>query len=191
MTAWQAFVEHAEVEPGETVLIHGASGGVGHVAIQLAKTMGSQVVATASEKYHDQLVNLGADVTFDYHSDDLQEHIEAAGAPNVILDTRFDQYLQLNAEVAADSARIICIGNATKSAQFDNANIAKGKDLTYQFMSMYNTPDKSAVLARLATLADRGAMTPTIHRRYDLADAADAQRDVLEESFLGKLVLEP
>lgn len=191
MTAWQAFVEHAEVEPGETVLIHGASGGVGHVAVQLAKTMGSKVVATASEKYHEKLTNLGADVTLDYHNDDLQERIEKAGSPDVILDTRFDEYLQLDAAVAAERARIVCIGNATKSARFDNANVAKGKDLTYQFMSMFNTQSKAGVLSRLATLADRGAVTPTIHRLYDLSDAADAQRDVLEESFLGKLVLEP
>jgi len=130
-------------------------------------------------------------VTIDYRAEDLRERIEAAGAPNVILDTRFDEYLQVDAEVAAERARVVCIGNATESAGFDDANVAKSKDLTYQFMSMYNTPDKSRVLSRLATLADRGAVVPTIHRRYDLADAADAQRHVLDESFLGKLVLEP
>lgn len=191
MTAWQAFVEHAGVEPGETVLIHGASGGVGHVAVQLAETMGGRVVATASEAYHGQLADLGADVTIDYHRDDLQERIAAAGPPDVILDTRFDEYLQLDAEVAAERARVVCIGNATESAGFDDANVAKAKDITYQFMSMYNTPYKSRVLSRLATLADRKSVMPTIHRHYDLADAADAQQDVLEESFLGKLVLEP
>lgn len=190
-TAWQAFVEHAGVEPGETVLIHGASGGVGHVAVQLGAAMGGDVVATASETYHERLADLGADVTIDYRAEDLRERIEAAGAPNVILDTRFDEYLQVDAEVAAERARVVCIGNATESAGFDDANVAKSKDLTYQFMSMYNTPDKSRVLSRLATLADRGAVVPTIHRRYDLADAADAQRHVLDESFLGKLVLEP
>jgi len=191
MTAWQAFVEHAEIEPGETVLIHGASGGVGHIAVQLADQMGALVVATASESAHDELADLGADVTVDYHGDDLAARIEAADPPSVILDTHFDEYLQLDADVAADGARVVCIGNATEQARFHDANVAKSKELTYQFMSMYNTPDKSRVLARLATLAERGAVTPTIHRRYDLADAAAAQRDVLEESFLGKLVLEP
>lgn len=191
MTAWQAFVEHAGVEPGETVLVHGASGGVGHIAVQLAGTMGGRVVATASERYHERLADLGADVTVEYRVDDLRERLGATGAPSVILDTRFDEYLQLDADVAAERARVVCIGNATESARFDDANVAKSKDLTYQFMSMYNTPDKSRVLSRLATLADRGAIAPTVHRRYDLADAAEAQRDVLGESFLGKLILEP
>lgn len=191
MTAWHAFVDHAEVEPAETVLVHGASGGVGHVAVQLAGTMGARVVATASARYHERLSDIGADVTLDYRGDDLGDRIEAGGAPSVILDTRFDDYLQLDADVAAEGARIVCIGNATASAAFTDANVAKSKDLSYQFMSMYNTPNKAEVLSRVATLAERGAVTPTIHRRYDLANAADAQRDVLEESFLGKLVLVP
>lgn len=110
MTAWQAFVEHAAVEPGETVLIHGASGGVGHIAVQLAATMGGHVVATASERYHEQLADLGADVTVDYRSDDLEERIEATEAPSVILDTRFDEscsFRFLGASVAERPGQVV------------------------------------------------------------------------------------
>ncbi|WP_262177546.1 NADPH:quinone reductase [Haloarcula laminariae] len=191
MTAWQVFVHHAGVEPAETVLVHGGSGGVGHVAVQLAKTMGARVVTTASETYHDRLADLGADVTIDYHADDLEERIVAAGEPAVILDTFIDEYLQTNANVAAQNARIVGIGNRTEQASFDAIGAAKGKELSYQFMTMYNTQDKHEVLSRLAALADRGEVLPEVHRTYDLADAADAQRAVMDESFLGKLVLEP
>jgi NADPH:quinone reductase-like Zn-dependent oxidoreductase len=191
MTAWQAFVHHAGLEPAESVLIHGASGGVGHVAVQLAETMGARVVATASDPYHDRLRSLGADEVLDYRGTELAARIEAAGRPAVVLDTFMDEYLQLNADVAQQGARIVGIGNATEAASFDALGTAKGKELTYQFMAMYNTSDKAAVLDRLARLAVRGEVTPTIHRRYDLADAAAAQRAVMSESFLGKLVLEP
>lgn len=191
MTAWQAFVHHAGVEPAETVLVHGGSGGVGHIAVQLAETMGARVVTTASERYHDVLADLGAAETIDYHADDLEDRIVAAGEPDVILDTFIDEYLQMNANVAAQNARIVGIGNATEQASFNAIGAAKGKELTYQFMTMYNTPDKRTVLTRLAALAERGDVTPTVNRRYDLAEAADAQRAVLDESFLGKLILEP
>ena len=92
VTAWQAFVHHAGVEPAERVLIHGASGGVGHVAVQLAETMGADVVATAREAYHNDLDALGATVTLDYDAD-LVAELAAVGAPNVVLDTRMNEYL--------------------------------------------------------------------------------------------------
>jgi NADPH:quinone reductase-like Zn-dependent oxidoreductase len=190
-TAWQAFVHHAGVEPAETVLVHGGSGGVGHVAVQLATTMGARVVATASPQFHDDLTDLGADVVLDYHDDDLASQVAAAGAPDVVLDTRVDEYLQFDADVAAQGARVVGIGNASERAGFDAFNVTKSKELTYQFMSMFNTADTAAVLSRLATLAARGDVTPRVARRYDLGEAAAAQRAVLEDHVLGKLVLEP
>ncbi|RDI72689.1 NADPH:quinone reductase [Halopelagius longus] len=190
-TAWQAFVHHAKVEPAETVLVHGGNGGVGHVAVQLAETMGARVLATASEEFHDDVRALGADEVFDYRRNDLADAVLAAGAPDVILDTHMDRYLQFNANVAATDGRIIGIGNDTAEGGFTDIGVTKGKELRYQFMTMYNTAEKDAVLTRLGSLLERGEVEPVVHETYALEDAVEAQRTVLEESFLGKVVLVP
>lgn len=192
-TAWRALVDHADLEPTETCLIHGASGGVGHVAVQLAAAMGAHVVGTARPEYHDQLKSLGASAVLDYTRarDDLAEQVREIGAPDVILDTRVDEYLQFDADVAAPGARVICIGNASERAQLTAIGTAKNKDVRFQFMTLFNAPDLSSVLARIASLLETGAVTPEIDRTLDLEAAADAQRAVMNESILGKIVLAP
>lgn len=191
MTAWQAFVRHARVEPAERVLVHGGSGGVGHVAVQLATAMGARVTATASRDHHDAVRDLGADAVLDYAIGDLETAVVEQGAPEVVLDTRMDEYFALDAEVAAQGARIVGIGNETEAATIEPLAAAKGKELRYQFMSMFNTDDKAAVLDHLGSLLADGQIAPVVHRRYGLEEAAEAQRAVLSESFVGKLVLEP
>jgi len=192
VTAWQAFVAHADIDPGERVLVHGGSGGVGHVAVQLAAAMGAAVTTTARPEYADHLAGLGADSVVDYRQDhdDLAAAIRDAGAPDVVLDTFADRYLGLDAEVAAEGARIVLIGNEGPEASLPMGP-GKSKELGVQVMSMYNTPDIGAVLDRLATLMVRGELAPDIARRYPLEDAGEAQRAVLEESFLGKLLVVP
>jgi NADPH2:quinone reductase len=190
VTAWQAFVHHAAVEPGERVLVHSGSGGVGHIAVQLADAMGARVTTTADPDYHGTLRSLGAGTVLDYQRDDLAEAIADAGAPDVVLDTFANEYTELDAEVAASGARIILIGNTGPTAPLP-IGPAKFKDLGFQAMSMFNTPDTGAVLSRLGKLLVAGDVVPTIRRSYDLERIADAHRDVLEESFLGKLVVTP
>ncbi|WP_254544545.1 NADPH:quinone reductase [Halomarina pelagica] len=190
VTAWQALVFHAGLEPAETCLVHGGSGGVGHVAVQLAAATGARVVTTASEAYHDHLRDLGAHAVLDYRRDDLADAVRSAGAPDVILDTITNEYFPFDAEVAAERARIVGIGNTASEATVPMGP-SKGKDLRFQLMSMYNTDDTSAVLSRLARLMATGSVVPEVARTYPLAEASRAQRDVLGESFLGKLVLEP
>ncbi|WP_144903954.1 zinc-binding dehydrogenase [Halobellus captivus] len=188
-TAWQALVHHAAAEPAETVLVHGGSGGVGHVAIQLAETMGARVHTTASSEYTEDLEALGASEVFDYTRDDLEAAVVDAGGADVVVDLHMDQYLQFNASVANAGARVIGIGNDTSSGSFDDIGITKGKEIRYQFMSMYNADDIGAVLERLADLCARGEVEPVIYGAYALDETAEAQRAVLEDSFVGKLVV--
>lgn len=190
VTAWQALVYHAGVDPGDRVLVHGASGGVGHVAVQLAAAAGARVTGTASPAYRDRLRELGADAALDYERADLADAVGEAGAPDVVLDPLADTYFELDAEVAAHGATIVGIGNESATAPVPMGP-GKFKDLTFQVMSMFNTPDTGAVLERLAGLVADGAIEPVVARRYDLDGVADAHRAVLGESFLGKLVVEP
>jgi NADPH2:quinone reductase len=198
VTAWRALIDHAGLEPGETCLIHGGSGGVGHVAVQLAAATGAQVLTTASPDSHDRLAELGADAIFDYSRGDLADVVREAASGvggtdgvDVILDHRLDDYLQFDADVAATGARVVGIGESNPQVGFENDGVARSKDVSYQFMSMFNTPDFRVPLARLAHLMRAGDLTIDIAREYELDEADEAQRAVLEESFLGKLVLVP
>ena len=190
-TAWQALVHHGDVDPAEVVLVHGGAGGVGHVAVQLAETMGAHVYATASPEYAGALADLGAEATFDYAREDLADAIADAAPPDVVVDLHMDQYLQLNTDVANAGARVIGIGNDTAEGGFDDIGATKGKEVRYQFMSLFNAADLSGVLDGVADLCARGEVEPVIHEVYDFDEAAEAQRAVLEESFLGKLILTP
>lgn len=191
VTAWRALVDHAALDPAETCLVHGGSGGVGHVAVQIAAASGARVVTTASEEHHEALRELGADTPLDYGRDDLANAVREAGDPDAILDHRLDEYLDFDAEVGVQGVRVVGIGNTQPEAGFDNIAAARGKEMRLQLMSMFNTPEMAAVLEKLARLMDDGDLRPEIARRYDLDEAADAQKAVLDDSFLGKLVIQP
>ncbi|MDX1748470.1 MAG: zinc-binding dehydrogenase, partial [Halobacteriales archaeon] len=193
VTAWRALVDHADLGPTEQCLIHGGSGGVGHAAVQLANAMGARVLTTASPAYHDRVSDLGADVVVDYHREDLVEAvIEASdGGVDVILDHRLDDYLQFDADVAATGCRVIGIGENDPEIGFTNDGVARSKDVRFQFMSMFNMPDLRVGLRGVADLMADGALDIVIDRSYDLEAAGSAQRDVMAESFLGKLVIIP
>ncbi len=191
VTAWQTLVDACGLEPAERCLVHGGSGGVGHLAVQLAAATGAEVTTTASTGYHDRLQELGADDVFDYRRDDLEAAVESAGQPDVILDHMLDRYLGFDERVAAPGVRIAAIGNDDLSACFEDVSRCRWKSLTVHHVSMFNTPDMAAVLERLGTLLADGSLTPVVARRYDLDGVREAQRAVVEDSFLGKLVVTP
>ena len=191
VTAWQSLVEAAGLRPAETCLIHGGSGGVGHVAVQLAATTGASVTTTASTGYHDRLRDLGADSVFDYRRDDLEQAVTEAGSPDVILDHRYDEYLPFDTRVAAQNGRIAIIGNQSLEATHDNVPRCRGKALSMHHVSMFNTPDMAGVLDDLAALMADDAIGAVVARRYSLDNVAEAHRAVMEDSYLGKLIVVP
>jgi NADPH2:quinone reductase len=191
VTAWQTLVDACRLEPGQRALVHGGSGGVGHLAVQLAGTVGARVTTTAAPGYHDRLRELGADDLLDDRRDDLADAVVAAGRPDVVLDHRLDDYLALDATVAAQDAALAAIGNVSPSACFEDVARCRLKGLSVHHVSMYNTSDIGAVLARLAPLLADGELTAVVAREYGLDEVAEAHRAVLEDSYLGKLVVVP
>jgi NADPH2:quinone reductase len=193
VTAWRALVDHAALDPAEYCLVHGGSGGVGHAAVQVGAAVSARVVTTARPEYHDDLDELGAETVLDYGRDDLAEAVLNAsdGGVDVVLDHRLDDYLQFDADVAATGARVVGIGENSPDPAFTNDGAARSKDVSYQFMSMFNTPDLRVPLRSVAHLMDAGTLSVEVARTYDLDAADEAQRAVLEDSFLGKLVVEP
>ena len=193
VTAWRALIDHADLDPAEHCLVHGGSGGVGHAAVQIAAAVSARVVTTASEGYHDDLEALGAETVLDYARDDLADAVLEAsdGGVDAILDHRLDDYLQFDADVAATGCRVVGIGENSPDPAFTNDGAARSKDVNYQFMSMFNTPDLRVPLRGVAHLMATDALEIEIAERYDIDEASEAQEDVMNESFLGKLVIEP
>jgi NADPH:quinone reductase-like Zn-dependent oxidoreductase len=192
-TAWRALIDHGTLAPAEYCLVHGGSGGVGHVAVQIAAALQARCLTTASPTYHDRLESLGAETVLDYGRDDLADAVIDAsdGGVDVILDHRLDDYLQFDADVAAPEATVVGIGENDPAPCFSNSPGGRAKDVTYQLMSMFNTPDLRVPLRGIAHLMDSGVLDVEVARSYGLDEAAEAQRDVMEDSFFGKLIIEP
>lgn len=194
VAAWQAVIHHGDPEPGDIVLIHGGGGGVGHIAVQLAANAGATVITTEGEEAtREWLHELGAHHTFDFRREDLQDVITTIGAPSVIVDYFFDQYLSFDVETIAHEGHISVLEFSTEeggSATIDQSTLRAGllKDLTIQLVNIYNG-DISNILGNLTELYVRGDFDIQIHERYDLSEAATAQHDIVEEVQRGKLIL--
>lgn len=188
MTAWRAILDHGDLGLADTCLIHGAAGGVGHLAVRLAEESGATVVATAgAEETIQRVSEFGADHVLDFRRDDLAEAItEVAGGVDVILDPHLSHYLELDVEVAAHDGRIVSIaGNAPS---FENVPTARIKDVTIQPMAVFNAPSYTDILGGLSHLLEFERLIPEITTTYDLAMADDAQQEY-DQIRLGKILL--
>jgi NADPH:quinone reductase-like Zn-dependent oxidoreductase len=198
VTAWRALLDHAELRPTETCLVHGGTGGVGHVAVQLADSLNATVVATAgSEETRRAAANFGADEVFSYdrdHEDLRAAVVDAVGPVDVVLDHRVDEYFTFDLDVAAFNGRIVQYSSLDGTVEHSGA--ALRKNLTIQAMTMSNLATRTSlrsvasVLEPVLDLVARGGIAPTIARSYALEEAAEAQRSLMSDSFIGKLLVE-
>lgn len=192
VTAWLALVDRVGLKPTERCLVHGGNGGVGHAAVQLATTVGADVIATAgSDATREGVRELGAAAVLDYDSDtladDIRDATDGAGV-DVILDHHLDEYLGLDFAVAAQDAHILSITGDIP--RVEDATL-QHKELTLQGLSIANTANRQPILHRLARLMVRGDLTAEIAATYDLDEAAKAHRTVTEGGYVGKVVVIP
>ncbi|MFF5189277.1 NADP-dependent oxidoreductase [Streptomyces sp. NPDC000345] len=180
LTAWQALVETAALEAGQRVLIHAAAGGVGHVAVHLAKERGAYVIGTASAGKHDFLRGLGADEVIDYRETDFTEAVKDV---DVVLDT-------LGGETSVRSLSVVRPGGIVVSIlpvgtrQFHEEAERQG----VRAVRMLVDADRAGMRA-IAGLAGAGRLRATIAGTFPLADAAEAHRLGDTGRTTGKLVL--
>lgn len=189
-TAWRSLIKFGDLDPTETVLIHGASGGVGHIAIQIADTVGARVIGTAgSDRARSIVKELGTDFVFDYQRDDLAEAIDdvAADGVDVILDPRTGEHLPLDVDVAAVGGRITHLNGAFPRMEHPAAT--RTKELTIQGVAMHNTRDIGGAMKPLARLLEDGEVSVHIDRTYKLRETAEAQRALDDEHIIGKVVI--
>ena len=180
LTAWQALVEYADVRPGQRVLIHAAAGGVGHVAVQIAKARGAYVIGTASTGKHDFLRELGADEAIDYREVDVAE---AVGDIDVVLDT-------IGGETSLRSLRTLRPGGIVVSILPVGSDdfFREADDLGVRAIRMLVDSSRHDLVS-VADLVEQGALRATVSEVFPLEQAAEAHRRGETGRTTGKMVL--
>jgi NADPH:quinone reductase-like Zn-dependent oxidoreductase len=182
LTAWQALVDTAAVGQGDRVLIQAAAGGVGHLAVQIAKARGAYVIGTASAAKHDFLRELGVDEPVDYSAGPIEE---AVSGVDVVIDTvsEDDAGLLASLETLKEGGMLVVIaGDLTDPVK--DAAARQGK----RAAEMLIHPDGSGLKA-LAALADEGRLRVVVEESFPLERAADAHERLESGRVSGKLVL--
>ncbi|MEU1350265.1 NADP-dependent oxidoreductase [Streptomyces sp. NPDC005795] len=182
LTAWQALVDTAGVRPGQRVLVHAAAGGVGHLAVQFAKHLGAEVVATAREPRHAWLKELGADRTIDYTQ---QRFEDVTGGIDVVIDLIGDQddNATRSVSVTRPGGLVIAVPGGVSERLATVAGQAGVR--TSPFLV---EPDSPALTA-IAGLVDSGGVRVEVERSFALEEAAEAHRLGETNRTRGKLVL--
>lgn len=180
LTAWQSLVDTARIEPGRRVLIHGGGGGVGHLAVQIAKAHGAHVITTARADKHDFVRGLGADEAVDYRSTDFSEAVRDV---DVVLDTVGGDYGHRSIPVLRPGGLLVTAVDRT-----DTALRAAVESAGRRFAGITVEPDHVGLEA-LADLAAAARLTPHVGHALPLADAAKAHVLVESGRTRGKIVL--
>lgn len=194
-TAWRSLVIRGGLSVGDTCLVHGGSGGVGHAAVQIARHAGATVVTTArGGQPTDMVRSLGANVVVDYRDENLLSSIQAATSGStfdVILESHADSNLEADLEILARGGHIIIIGeDDVVCLPPEVLMTAKVTDADLRFMSIMASPEaQRTILQQVAPLLADGTFEVKIAETYPLAEAADAHEDLMNGGTLGKRVL--
>src|SRR5688572_1585029 len=177
LTAWQGLVEIAKLESGQTVLIHGGSGGVGSFAVQIAKARGAKVIATASTRNQGTLKELGVDQAIDYTTTKFEE---VAKEVDVVLDTVAGETLARSYGVVKKGGIIVSILQPPNKEELSKRGI-RGEVFLVR-------PD-SGMLAEIGKLIDAGKVKPVVSQVLPLTEAAKAHQQIETGHTRGKIVL--
>jgi len=194
-TAWRALFLRARARPGETVLVHGASGGVGVAAVQIARAHGLQVIGTAGTADGLALVRKqGAHHTLNHREPEYLEQVlpltDGRGV-DVVLEMLANVNLDRDLDVLALNGRVVVIGN--RGPVEIDARKAMSRDGAILGMTLFNATREELreIHAGLGAGLDNGTLAPVVARRFPLAEAPAAHQAVMKPGALGKIVLVP
>ncbi|MBP2366867.1 NADPH:quinone reductase-like Zn-dependent oxidoreductase [Pseudonocardia parietis] len=180
LTAWQALVDTAQVRPGQRVLVHAAVGGVGHLAVQIAKAHGAVVVGTASAGKHDYLRELGVDEPVDYTAGPIDELVTNI---DVVLDTLGGDTRERSLACLRPGGMLVSV---IPPPGFDSTLLPRRDGVQVTWMLVEPDP---VGLRSLVELVEAGSLRVHVDRTFPLKDAADAHRYGEKGRTVGKLVL--
>ncbi|MER6179217.1 NAD(P)H-quinone oxidoreductase [Streptomyces sp. NPDC001652] len=198
-TVWSNVFMISHLRPGETLLVHGGSSGIGTMAIQLAKAVGAKVAVTAGTKEKlDHCAALGADILVNYREQDFVAEVKQAtggAGADVILDNMGAKYLDRNVQTLAVNGRLAIIGMQGGIKGELNIAALLGKRAAISATSLRARPaaEKTAIVAAVREhvwpLLDGGHVRPVVDREIPMSDAAAAHRVVEESGHVGKVLL--
>jgi NADPH:quinone reductase-like Zn-dependent oxidoreductase len=201
LTAWQVLVERGDVRPGQKVRIHGGSGGVGTIAIQLAKHLGAHVATTVSAANADFVRGLGADEVIDYRTQSFEDVLQGY---DLVLDIRGGENLERSLRVLKPGGKAIGISGPPDPAFAERAGLnpalrlaiagmslkirkqARKLGVSYEFLFMHSSGDQ---LRRIAALVEQGALRPVIGEVLAFDDTPQALADIRSRRTRGKAVI--
>ena len=197
-TAWEALHLRARIQPGQTVLIHAGAGGVGHIAVQLARLHGCRVITTAGRDESIAFCRdvLHADEVIDYRRDDFVERTRqltnGKGVP-VVIDTVGGEVFQKSLDCASVNGQVVTIlGSSTGDR--GRGLLYKNVTVHYEFMGIPTAheldPERPGqILTGMARLVDAGLLTPRVSQRLPLEKVAEGHRQVETGRTIGKVVI--
>lgn len=201
LTAWQALVERGNVRPGQKVLIHAGAGGVGSIAIQLAKHLGATVATTASASNMGFVRELGADIVIDYRSQDFEQLLSGY---DLVLDSLGGENLEKSLRVLKPGGTAIGIAGPPDPAFAREAGLnpvlrlaisglsagirrqARKLGVSYQFLFMRASGDQ---LRQITALIDDGALRPVVGRVFPFGRTVEALQGLEKGGIRGKAVI--
>ena len=194
-TVWSNVFMVGHLQPGESLLVHGGAGGIGTMAIQLAKAYGARVLTTCGSPEKAELCrSLGADVTIDYREQDFVEEVGPDGV-DVILDNMGAKYLERNVRALATAGRLVVIGmQGGVRAELDlSVLLRKRAAVIATALRSRPVEEKAAICASVVEhvwpLVAEGTVRPVVHRTLPLDEAAQAHALMESGEHTGKIVL--
>jgi NADPH2:quinone reductase len=199
-TAWEALHLRARIHPGNTVLIHAGAGGVGHIAVQLAKLHGCHVITTASREESIAFCRdtLGADEVIDYRKTNVVERIKeltgGKGLP-VIFDTVGGEVFLQSIDCAAVNGHVVTIlGASSSTADRGQTLLYRNVTIHYEFMGIPTAyeiePERPGeILAGIGRLVEAGLLTPRVSHRFPLERLAEGHAQVETGRTTGKVAI--
>lgn len=181
LTAWQALVDTGHVKEGDRVLIHGAAGGVGSFAVQIAKKLGAYVIGTASANDKDFVLELGADECIDYKNQKFEELVSGV---DFVLDSIGDDTFVRSLEVLKPEGMIVLLPTSKKEAA-DKVAEEKGVK-NYHHMLMHSSGKD---MKDIAKMLEEGSMKSNVSKTYPLDKIREAHEEMVSGHHRGKIVV--
>lgn len=201
LTAWQALVERGNVQPGQKVLIHAGSGGVGSIAIQLAKHLGATVATTAGGSNAEFVRELGADTVIDYRTQDFEKLLDGY---DLVLESLGGENLEKSLRVLKPGGKVIGIAGppdpsfaremglnavlrlAVTGLSSKVRGQARKLGVNYEFLFMRASGDQ---LRQITALVDAGVVRPVVGKLFDFAETPQAVQSTVKAGIRGKAVI--
>ncbi len=197
ITAYEALIQRAQIKPEQTVLVHGATGGVGHIAIQLAKAKGAKVFATASNSQKMAIAKqLGADIAINYRDTPVEDYVDTHTKGRGF-DVAFDTVGKDNLDRCFQAVNINGVVTSISTRSTHDLSILQGKGLTLHSVFMLipllygiNRANHGTILTQIARWVDEGKITPLIDTQaFKFSEVAQAHRHAESGSAIGKVTL--